>query len=395
MTIRLIYHTIESATGGVSPFDDVLTTTTRGQDILIGCPYLSLDYLKRLIHHSHSWNLITDIQAWMKAYPRLVQLEIHQFIETHLQHIRYRPNFHAKVFLAGTCALTGSANFTIPGVCQNVEVSVFFRDEPHVAELRQWFQDQWVQAQSVDRDGLAAYVQKLHRTSAAQVHEPRIALPSHTPRIHAILLPDNPMRPKKTCPTCGLHESDMDNRIGAPVRFYRGASYCVVCHRERQQQSRSKPNRHCPDCKRIAGEVDPNTGKETRFYKSATYCAVCHRARQKQSQQRPEVRAKMNAYNLAWLKRHPEVQKQAGRAYVERQRAQRRAARPAVVLTLTETAQVLGLSRQRIYQYMVDGRLPAGRDTSGKRVRLWFKQADVERFRQERDRDHEPQAEGQ
>src|SRR5687767_7756004 len=83
MSIRMIYHTDESTAGGISPFDEALMTMTSEQDILIACPYLDIGFLNRYIGHSRSWYLLTDVQAWLNAYPSTKHEEIQTFIEEH------------------------------------------------------------------------------------------------------------------------------------------------------------------------------------------------------------------------------------------------------------------------------------------------------------------------
>jgi hypothetical protein len=88
------------------------------------------------------------------------------------------------------------------------------------------------------------------------------------------------------------------------------------------------------------------------------------------------------------MKRHPDVVRRNRKAFLDRQKTKRLAARPTDMITLAEAAKELGLTRQRVHQYVKGGRLAVRRDDSGKRTRLWFVKKDVERFRQERQNEH-------
>lgn len=67
MTTRLIYHTSTSANGGLSPFDEAICSIVRNRDINIACPYLGLNYLKRIFSLSNSWKILTDVEEWLAS----------------------------------------------------------------------------------------------------------------------------------------------------------------------------------------------------------------------------------------------------------------------------------------------------------------------------------------
>jgi superfamily II DNA or RNA helicase len=59
--------------------------------------------------------------------------------------------FHAKTYLFETSqlsdyAIVGSSNFTKPGLTQNIELNVLTTDQLHLAALKDWFKDMWIQA---------------------------------------------------------------------------------------------------------------------------------------------------------------------------------------------------------------------------------------------------------
>ena len=59
---------------------------------------------------------------------------------------------HAKLEVVGPRALTGSSNFTRPGLTENVELNIQVQTGPNVALLQRWFDDHWAQAQDVTPD---------------------------------------------------------------------------------------------------------------------------------------------------------------------------------------------------------------------------------------------------
>lgn len=66
---------------------------------------------------------------------------------------------HAKLDVVGAQALVGSSNFTRPGLTQNVELNIQVQSGREVAQLQDWFEDHWKQAQDVT----PAVLQVVHR----------------------------------------------------------------------------------------------------------------------------------------------------------------------------------------------------------------------------------------
>ena len=62
---------------------------------------------------------------------------------------------HAKLDVVGSQALVGSSNFTRPGLTQNVELNIQVQSGREVAQLQQWFEEYWKQAQDVTPDVLS------------------------------------------------------------------------------------------------------------------------------------------------------------------------------------------------------------------------------------------------
>ena len=59
---------------------------------------------------------------------------------------------HAKFEVMGAQALVGSSNFTRPGLTENVELNVQVQSAREVAQLQEWFETHWHEAQEVTDD---------------------------------------------------------------------------------------------------------------------------------------------------------------------------------------------------------------------------------------------------
>ena len=56
---------------------------------------------------------------------------------------------HAKLDVVGAQALVGSSNFTRPGLTQNIELNIQVQSGREVAQLQEWYEEHWNQAQDV------------------------------------------------------------------------------------------------------------------------------------------------------------------------------------------------------------------------------------------------------
>ncbi|WP_420638371.1 helicase-related protein [Candidatus Poriferisocius sp.] len=72
-----------------------------------------------------------------------------------------REKFHAKAYIThakfdvvGAQALVGSSNFTRPGLTQNVELNIQIQSGQEVAQLQEWFDAHWEQAEDVTEEVL-------------------------------------------------------------------------------------------------------------------------------------------------------------------------------------------------------------------------------------------------
>jgi len=185
MTIKLIYHNSNSITGGISPFDETICRITKGEDVRLTCPYLSVSYLKHIIESCKSWRVLTDVEEWLSSHNLNARREIQDFILEHSEHIHHYRDLHAKVIVAGEHALAGSANFTEKGITRRIELSVLLSQEKQVEELRQWFDTMWLQTTSVDAVELSAYS---HALPVVRVKSPHVSLTSNAPEVKAKML---------------------------------------------------------------------------------------------------------------------------------------------------------------------------------------------------------------
>ena len=190
MSIKLIYHTPESATGGFSPFDKTISRIVRDENIRVACPYLSLDYFQRLLEISTSWRILTDVEEWLGSYNKNARQEIQNFIGRHNKYIHHLNNLHAKVIIAGNKALVGSANFTKKGLTERAEVSVLFEHEPQVEELARWFDALW-------RETAPPSVSELETCACSMPSKPIVNI--EKPETY-LTSPASPIRSKLTVP---------------------------------------------------------------------------------------------------------------------------------------------------------------------------------------------------
>ncbi len=178
MTVELVYHREGDAT---SPFDARAIGIARNADLRIACPYLTLDYLRRLIGVSASWRLLTEIEEWLASLGRDERRSARDFIVENERQIRHAAGLHAKVLIGARGALIGSANFTTSGIQRRTEMAVFVDDEPNQLELVNWFDAQWNQAKHIPIIGLNDFVDAL--PSAVSSHQAAALFEYREPRL--------------------------------------------------------------------------------------------------------------------------------------------------------------------------------------------------------------------
>ena len=88
-----------------------------------------------------------------------------------------KKKFHAKVYIThakfdviGAQALVGSSNFTLPGLTQNVELNIQVQSGREVAQLQDWFEAHWVDAEPVAEEVLRVVSRHLHAFTPFEVY---------------------------------------------------------------------------------------------------------------------------------------------------------------------------------------------------------------------------------
>jgi hypothetical protein len=146
MTSSLVYH---RGTRATSPFDVAAVQLARSAKLRIACPYLTLDYLRRLIALSSSWRLVSDVEEWLSSVVLKGRGPACDFIIENLACIRHCPNLHGKVLIGSTQAMVGSANFTSSGIQRRIEMAVLIDDHDLHLELSEWFDQTWDRGHSL------------------------------------------------------------------------------------------------------------------------------------------------------------------------------------------------------------------------------------------------------
>ena len=97
-----------------------------------------------------------DKNPFLKGIPAIVDAIKSGKIECRVYN---RDKFHAKAYIThakmeviGAQALVGSSNFTRPGLTQNIELNIQVQSGREVAQLQQWFDEHWNQAQDITED---------------------------------------------------------------------------------------------------------------------------------------------------------------------------------------------------------------------------------------------------
>lgn len=169
MASRLIYHNQVSSDGGVSPFDRAITKMVTDEVVRIASPYVGFNYLNKIIELADDWWLITDLNEMLRLQPVKHRAEMADFVIRNSDRIRHCPDLHAKVVVAGTRAMAGSANLTNKGITGRIEMSVLFGDCRQVSELQSWFDHLWEQIESVSERSIYEFIEKV--PVVAESHE--------------------------------------------------------------------------------------------------------------------------------------------------------------------------------------------------------------------------------
>jgi PLD-like domain len=192
MPVQLLYHDPDCP-GAASPFDAALIQIAGTGNVRLGCPYIGLGYLRRVLRQSPSWWLLTDIEAWLRSQVHTQRERVYDFLVHNRDRVRHSPRLHAKIAIGLHSAMLGSANFTKAGIRQRTEVSVLFQNEPQVQELTDWFDAHWRRAYELDErllNGIVAFMANLPEWQADETTpNPEISPPLFTQLASLVRLP--------------------------------------------------------------------------------------------------------------------------------------------------------------------------------------------------------------
>lgn len=76
---------------------------------------------------------------------------------------------HARLEVVGSSALVGSANFTYPGLTENIELNVQITGQP-VAVLQEWYEQHWAEAEDVTEEILRTIERHTHEYTPFDVY---------------------------------------------------------------------------------------------------------------------------------------------------------------------------------------------------------------------------------
>ena len=77
---------------------------------------------------------------------------------------------HAKMDVVGAQALVGSSNFTSPGLTQNIELNIQVQSGREVAQLQDWFEQHWAEAEDISEDILKVITHHTHAYTPFDVY---------------------------------------------------------------------------------------------------------------------------------------------------------------------------------------------------------------------------------
>ena len=199
MPIRLLYHRFNSPPDHVSPFDTAIMDMVNGHELRIACPYLGLSYLQRMVDRSTNWQLLTDVPEWLASERSPASREaIIAYILSNRERIRHCNDLHAKVLIAGSRVLLGSANFTVKGITGRTEMAVLFDGGEQVEEVRDWFDCLWERTAPVEEADLHACADKMPLLAVEPANLP---FPCLFPGIQSLLQPLPLVAPGEQRPT--------------------------------------------------------------------------------------------------------------------------------------------------------------------------------------------------
>lgn len=130
--------------------------------------------------HNRIGRLDADLEDEKRANPFLrgVEAVVEAIRSGKIECRVYRKKkFHAKVYIThakfdviGAQALVGSSNFTKPGLTQNVELNIQIQSGREVAQLQDWFETHWVEAEPVTDEVLRVVSRHIHAYTPFEIY---------------------------------------------------------------------------------------------------------------------------------------------------------------------------------------------------------------------------------
>lgn len=143
--MKLLYHP-RGSTKAVSPFDNAILAAATGQSVRLVCPYIGLSYLQRILAQCGDWKLVTDVREWCASAGSREVPPLLAFLGQNTHQVRHLEGVHAKTVIGTRAAYVGSANLTQRGILARTELGVSLAQPELLAELRQWFDGIWTDA---------------------------------------------------------------------------------------------------------------------------------------------------------------------------------------------------------------------------------------------------------
>ncbi len=181
--IKLIYHDLNNQVE-ISQFDNEIVNLVKDKDIKVACPYINLEYFKRILNICKDWKLITDLSELFSSLKNSESKnEMSDFILNNIKKIHNCPSLHAKVIITDEKIFTGSSNLTIQGITKNIELSILIDDCENNKELNSWFNNLWDKTE-LKESYLKSEIENIIKTGIIKNEEPYISFFQKQPKIH-------------------------------------------------------------------------------------------------------------------------------------------------------------------------------------------------------------------
>jgi hypothetical protein len=160
----------------------------KNRNVDIVCPYIGIEYFRRITQLANTWRLVTDVEEWLLSQNKKVRENIKNFIINNLQFIHHHKDIHAKVIVANDKVFISSSNLTDKGILRRVEMGVLIEEE-QVKELQKWFSDLWAQSKQVNAKDLEKYISSIRSLPPYdEINKSKIHIPSSSVSISAKLV---------------------------------------------------------------------------------------------------------------------------------------------------------------------------------------------------------------